>query len=146
MPHGALDWRTPDEVYFGRAEDISSRLAIDRRAARETRLTTNRADDMQNVQREPGYAAGPFAPRVGLSPACPATHHDRSAASVAKPPVKVTPAPDSKNAAKDCKPDGTGKLRCPNSSGTSPTAPLGSSCKTSAGANGIWVVTSSASP
>jgi len=26
MPHGALDWRTPDEVYFGRAEDVPSKL------------------------------------------------------------------------------------------------------------------------
>ena len=42
MPHGSLDWRTPDEVYFGRAEDVPRRLSVARRAAREARLTTNR--------------------------------------------------------------------------------------------------------
>ena len=42
MPHGAFDWRTPDEVYFGRADDVPSKLEIARRAAREARLTANR--------------------------------------------------------------------------------------------------------
>ena len=42
MPHGALDWRTPDEVYFGRAEDVPSKLEVARRTAREARVTTNR--------------------------------------------------------------------------------------------------------
>ena len=43
MPHGALDWRTPNEVYFGRAEDVPIKLDVARRAAREARLTANRA-------------------------------------------------------------------------------------------------------
>jgi hypothetical protein len=43
MPHGALDWRTPDEVYFARAKDVPSQLEVARSAAREARMTTNRA-------------------------------------------------------------------------------------------------------
>ena len=35
MPHSALDYRTPDEVYFGRAEDLPSNLEVARRTARE---------------------------------------------------------------------------------------------------------------
>jgi len=42
MPHGALDSRTPDEVYFGRAEDVSRKLDVARRVVREARLTANR--------------------------------------------------------------------------------------------------------
>ena len=42
MPHSALDWRTPDEVYFGRAVDVPSQLEEARRSAREARLTANR--------------------------------------------------------------------------------------------------------
>ena len=43
MPHSALDYRTPDEVYFGRAEEVPVQLAVDRQAAREARVATNRA-------------------------------------------------------------------------------------------------------
>jgi len=43
MPHSALEWRTPDEVYFGREEDASNKLAAGRQAAREARMATNRA-------------------------------------------------------------------------------------------------------
>jgi hypothetical protein len=43
MPHSALDFRTPDEVYFGRAEDVPSKLAVARRLAREARMAANRA-------------------------------------------------------------------------------------------------------
>ena len=42
MPHSALGFRTPDEVYFGKAEDVPRKLSVARRAAREARLTTNR--------------------------------------------------------------------------------------------------------
>jgi len=42
MPHSALNFRTPDEVYFGKAEDVPRKLSVARRAAREARLTTNR--------------------------------------------------------------------------------------------------------
>jgi hypothetical protein len=34
MPHGALDWRTPNEVYFRRAEDVPIKLDVARRAKR----------------------------------------------------------------------------------------------------------------
>ena len=43
MPHSALDYRTPDEVYFGRAEDVPSNLEVARRTAREARMAINRA-------------------------------------------------------------------------------------------------------
>jgi transposase InsO family protein len=43
MPHSALLGRTPDEVYFGKANDIPTKLAVARNAARATRLATNRA-------------------------------------------------------------------------------------------------------
>jgi len=43
MPHSALLGRTPDEVYFGKAQDIPTELAIARNAARAKRLATNRA-------------------------------------------------------------------------------------------------------
>ena len=43
MPHSALEWRTPDEVYFGQEEDVSSKLATARQAAREARMAINRA-------------------------------------------------------------------------------------------------------
>ena len=43
MPHSALDFRTPDEVYFGRGQDAPVQLAVDRQAAREARVATNRA-------------------------------------------------------------------------------------------------------
>ena len=43
MPHSALEWRTPDEVYFGQEEDVSSKLATARQAAREARIAINRA-------------------------------------------------------------------------------------------------------
>ncbi len=43
MPHSALNWRTPDEVYFGRAEDVPSQLEEARRSARQARMAANRA-------------------------------------------------------------------------------------------------------
>ena len=43
MPHSALDYRTPDEVYFGRADDVPSELEVARRTAREARVTSNQA-------------------------------------------------------------------------------------------------------
>jgi transposase InsO family protein len=41
MPHSALDYRTPDEVYFGRAEEVPIQLADARRMARGARMTAN---------------------------------------------------------------------------------------------------------
>ena len=43
MPHSALNGRTPDEVYFGKSEDIPINLAAARQAARARRLAENRA-------------------------------------------------------------------------------------------------------
>ncbi len=60
-----------------------------------------------------------------------------------KIPVQTTSPTD---ALKNCYTDQYGKLHCPNSGNTStPAGPLGAACKTTSGANGIWVVTSSAS-
>ena len=42
MPHSALNGRTPDEAYFGRAENIPEELAAARRVARKERLAANR--------------------------------------------------------------------------------------------------------
>ena len=42
LPHSALNGRTPDEVYFGRAENAPVELAAARRAVREERLAANR--------------------------------------------------------------------------------------------------------
>jgi len=56
MPHGALNGRTPDEVYFGRAEDIPTRLATARKVARQERLAASRA-----LSCEACVAPGPAA-------------------------------------------------------------------------------------
>jgi hypothetical protein len=53
MPHSALDFRTPDEAYFEREEDVSSRLKIARRTAREVRLTANRATTSEACKGNP---------------------------------------------------------------------------------------------
>ena len=42
MPHSALNGRTPDEAYFGRAEDTPGELAVARKMSREKRLAANR--------------------------------------------------------------------------------------------------------
>ena len=56
MPHGALNGRTPDEVYFGRAGNIPAELANSRQVAREERLDTNRALSCEDCR-----ASGPAA-------------------------------------------------------------------------------------
>ncbi|HMA91076.1 MAG TPA: hypothetical protein VKP30_00250 [Polyangiaceae bacterium] len=56
MPHGALDWRTPDEVYFGRAEDVTIQLETARRKAREARLVVNRAMTCETCRASPASA------------------------------------------------------------------------------------------
>ena len=42
LPHSALNGRTPDEVYFARAENIPADLAAARKVARTNRLDANR--------------------------------------------------------------------------------------------------------
>jgi len=51
MPHSALYWRTPDEVHFGRAEDIPNKLAAARREARDARMITNRKTTCETCSR-----------------------------------------------------------------------------------------------
>ncbi len=53
MPHGARDGRTPDEVDFGRAEDVPSRLATARRKARDARVSANRATTCETCKGTP---------------------------------------------------------------------------------------------
>jgi transposase InsO family protein len=43
MPHRAFDGRTPDEVYFGVADNLAGELAERRRLAREQRVASNRS-------------------------------------------------------------------------------------------------------
>jgi hypothetical protein len=57
MPHSALDFQTPDEVYFEREEYVSSRLKIARRTAREVRLTTNRMTTCETCRGSPAWSA-----------------------------------------------------------------------------------------
>jgi putative transposase len=56
LPHSALNGRTPDEVYFGRAEDIPEELAGARKVARKERLAANR-----NLSCAACVAPGPAA-------------------------------------------------------------------------------------
>ena len=42
MPHAAFHGQTPDEVYFGRGDDVPDQLADARRLARQARLEANR--------------------------------------------------------------------------------------------------------
>ena len=52
-PHSALNWRTPDEVYFGRAVDAPSQLEKSRRTAREARMAANRATTCETCRGSP---------------------------------------------------------------------------------------------
>ena len=42
MPHAAFHGQTPDEIYFGRGDDVPDQLATARRLARQARLEANR--------------------------------------------------------------------------------------------------------
>jgi hypothetical protein len=56
LPHSALNGRTPDEVYFGRGENIPEELAAARKVARKERLAANRT-----LSCEACVAPGPAA-------------------------------------------------------------------------------------
>ncbi len=43
MPHSAFEGQTPDEMYFGTGGSVVGELATARKAAREERMTANRA-------------------------------------------------------------------------------------------------------
>jgi hypothetical protein len=43
IPHAAFEGQTPDEMYFGTGGSVVAELAIARKAAREDRMTANRA-------------------------------------------------------------------------------------------------------
>ena len=63
IPHSALKGRTPDEVYFGKNEDIPIKLAAARQAARARRPAENRAVtcETRTATSEPTTCAGYFA-------------------------------------------------------------------------------------
>ena len=42
MPHAAFHGQTPDEIYFGRGDNVPEQLADARRRARQARLENNR--------------------------------------------------------------------------------------------------------
>ncbi len=43
MPHSAFEGQTPDEVFFGIGDEVSKKLASERKTAREDRMKENRA-------------------------------------------------------------------------------------------------------
>jgi putative transposase len=43
MPHAAFEGQTPDEVFFGIGDEVTKKLAVARKAARESRMKENRA-------------------------------------------------------------------------------------------------------
>jgi putative transposase len=43
MPHLAFQGQTPDEVFFGIGDEVTKKLAVARKAAREERMKENRA-------------------------------------------------------------------------------------------------------
>jgi putative transposase len=43
MPHAAFEGQTPDEVFFGIGDEVTKKLAVARKAARESRMKQNRA-------------------------------------------------------------------------------------------------------
>jgi putative transposase len=53
MPHAAFHGQTPDEVYFGRGDDVADQLAEAKRHARQTRLATNRNLSCDACRTEP---------------------------------------------------------------------------------------------
>jgi hypothetical protein len=63
MPHSPLNGRTPDEVYFGKGEDIPVKLAAARQAARASRLAENRAILARHAQRRRPQPRGSRARR-----------------------------------------------------------------------------------
>ena len=65
MPHAAFHGQTPDEVYFGRGDEVPDQLAEARRLARQTRLETNRNLSCDACRAEPVT----FSPSEPLPPA-----------------------------------------------------------------------------
>ena len=54
MPHAAFHGQTPDEVYFGRGDQVPDQLAEAGRLARQARLKTNRGLSCEACRTEPG--------------------------------------------------------------------------------------------
>jgi putative transposase len=54
MPHAAFHGQTPDEVYFGRGDEVPDQLAEAGRLARQARLETNRGLSCEACRTEPG--------------------------------------------------------------------------------------------
>ena len=42
LPHAAFEGRAPDEIYFGRGDDVPEKLALHRQEARQKRVEKNR--------------------------------------------------------------------------------------------------------
>ena len=43
MPHSAFQRQTPDEVFFGIGDEVTKKLAVARKTAREKRMKENQA-------------------------------------------------------------------------------------------------------
>ena len=63
VPHAAFRGQTPDEMYFGRGEEVVERLAEGRRKAREFRVQANRQRSCDSCPTPSGRN-----PRSGWSP------------------------------------------------------------------------------
>ncbi len=61
LPHAAFHGQTPDEIYFGRGDQVPTQLAEGRSFARERRLQANRVLSCGDC-RTPTIAAGPSEP------------------------------------------------------------------------------------
>jgi hypothetical protein len=62
MPHAAFRGQTPDEVYLGTAVNLPEELAATRKAAREKRLSANRAASCARCATPPESSANPVIP------------------------------------------------------------------------------------
>jgi putative transposase len=58
MPHSAFQGQTPDEMYFGTADNILEQLTSAREAARQSRLEENRRLDCEACAGELGEPRG----------------------------------------------------------------------------------------
>jgi hypothetical protein len=81
LPHSALNGRTPDEVYFARAENVPAKLAAARQAAGKERLAANRT-----LSCEACVAPGPAASHQATA----ARSEKRSPEPARKPGCRTT--------------------------------------------------------
>jgi hypothetical protein len=67
MPHAAFHGQTPDEIYFGRGDDVPDQLADANRLARQARLAPNRGLSCEACRTAPA----PSSPSESVPPAEP---------------------------------------------------------------------------